>query len=356
MKRPASPPVTGPPIADEGGAARLKDLAAACRAAGERKLAASLSRDSARTRLLRAIASCSPYLFGLCLADPARLARLLAADPDAALDAALDRARSACEAALSQADAMLALRLLKQEAALLAGLADLSGRWSVPAVTAALTRTADEPSPSRCASSCAAPPTPGGSPRRRRRSRARLRADRARHGQVRRLRAQLLLATSTSSSSTTASAAPARGRGARAFFVRLTRDLVQMLSERTGDGYVFRTDLRLRPDPGATRSPSRRTAALIYYESFGQNWERAALIKARACAGDIAAGEALPAPSSPPSSGASTSTIAAIADVHAMKRQIHAHRGFGESPSPATTSSSGAAASARSSSSCRPSS
>ncbi len=67
----------------------------------------------------------------------------------------------------------------------------------------------------------------------------------------------------------------------QAFAVRLTRDLVRLMQERTAQGYVFRTDLRLRPDPGATQVALSTTAAFHYYESFGQNWERAALIKAR---------------------------------------------------------------------------
>ena len=139
------------------------------------------------------------------------------------------------------------------------------------------------------------------------------------------------------------------------FFVRLTRDLVRLMHERTGDGYVFRTDLRLRPDAGATQLALSTDAALNYYESFGQNWERAALIKARAVAGDIAAGEELLGELAP-FIWRKYLDFAAIADIHAMKRQIHAFRGFGTSPSPATTSSSAAAASARSSSSCRRSS
>src|SRR4029077_18901449 len=77
------------------------------------------------------------------------------------------------------------------------------------------------------------------------------------------------------------------------FYVRLTRRLVKLLQERTADGYVFRTDLRLRPDPASTQIAVSTAAALHYYESVGQNWERAALIKARPCAGDIAAGHGL---------------------------------------------------------------
>src|SRR5262249_25139639 len=80
---------------------------------------------------------------------------------------------------------------------------------------------------------------------------------------------------------------------ATAFYVRITRGLVRLLQERTADGYVFRTDLRLRPDPSSTQVAVSVDAALNYYGSTGQNWERAALIKARACAGDIAAGDAL---------------------------------------------------------------
>src|SRR5690606_23425227 len=76
------------------------------------------------------------------------------------------------------------------------------------------------------------------------------------------------------------------------FLVRLTRELVRILQERTGDGDVFRTELRLRPDPGATLIALSTDAALSYCESFGQNWERVAMIKARPVAGDIEAGEA----------------------------------------------------------------
>ena len=74
-------------------------------------------------------------------------------------------------------------------------------------------------------------------------------------------------------------------------FVRLTRQLVQVLSDITPEGYVFRTDLRLRPDPRATQVAISVEAAATYYENMGQNWERAAMIKARPCAGDLDRGE-----------------------------------------------------------------
>lgn len=62
---------------------------------------------------------------------------------------------------------------------------------------------------------------------------------------------------------------------------RLVRDLVQIMESPTSDGYVFRCDLRLRPDPGAMPLAIQFEAAINYYQSLGQNWERAAMIKSR---------------------------------------------------------------------------
>ncbi len=113
------------------------------------------------------------------------------------------------------------------------------------------------------------------------------------------------------------------------YFIRLTQRLVKLLQERTADGYVFRTDLRLRPDPSSTAIAISTTAALSYYESRGQNWERAAMIKARACAGDIAAGQAILDELSP-FVWRKYLDFAAVSEVHALKRQINAYRGHGE--------------------------
>ncbi|MEM8877293.1 MAG: bifunctional [glutamine synthetase] adenylyltransferase/[glutamine synthetase]-adenylyl-L-tyrosine phosphorylase [Pseudomonadota bacterium] len=112
------------------------------------------------------------------------------------------------------------------------------------------------------------------------------------------------------------------------FYVRLARDLVKMMQERTGEGYVFRTDLRLRPDPSATPLAISVAGALQYYESLGQNWERAAMIKARPCAGDISAGDRFVAEIGP-FIWRKYLDFASIADTHAMKRQIHQHKGHG---------------------------
>ena len=112
-------------------------------------------------------------------------------------------------------------------------------------------------------------------------------------------------------------------------FVRVTQSLVHVLQERTREGYVFRTDLRLRPDPGATPLAVSMAAAENYYESVGQNWERAAMIKARAVAGDLAAGRAF-LKRIEPFTWRKNLDYAAIADIHSIKRQIHAHRGHDE--------------------------
>ncbi|MDH5188406.1 MAG: bifunctional [glutamine synthetase] adenylyltransferase/[glutamine synthetase]-adenylyl-L-tyrosine phosphorylase, partial [Rhodospirillaceae bacterium] len=109
-------------------------------------------------------------------------------------------------------------------------------------------------------------------------------------------------------------------------FVRLAKKLVSILDDRTADGYVFRTDLRLRPDPGSTPLAISTMAAESYYESIGQNWERAAMIKARPIAGDIAAGEKFLA-FLKPFIWRKSLDFAAIDDIHSIKRQINAHRG-----------------------------
>ena len=112
-------------------------------------------------------------------------------------------------------------------------------------------------------------------------------------------------------------------------FSRIARRLIRIMQERTADGYVFRTDLRLRPDPGATPLAISFDSAMLYYESRGQNWERAAFIKAKPIAGDLKAGEAF-LKGLVPFVFRKYLDYAAIADIHSIKRQIHAHKGHGE--------------------------
>jgi len=74
-------------------------------------------------------------------------------------------------------------------------------------------------------------------------------------------------------------------------WIKITQELMQLIEQRTMHGYVFRTDLRLRPDPGATPVAIAVDAAESYYHSMAVNWERSAMIKARVVAGDIGAGK-----------------------------------------------------------------
>ena len=182
-----------------------------------------------------------------------------------------------------------ALRLMKSEASLLIAVADIGGIWEVPAVTRALTNLAD---------------TAVGSA-------VRYLLRRAKKGRASKepevgsgyvvLALGKMGAHELNYSSDIDLIVFFEPEGAPksddvdpgTYFVRITRGLVKLLQERTADGYVFRVDLRLRPDPGSTQIAISVPAALDYYERSGQNWERAAMIKARPCAGDIAAGEAM---------------------------------------------------------------
>ncbi len=115
---------------------------------------------------------------------------------------------------------------------------------------------------------------------------------------------------------------------ARASFVRATRKMAAMLNDRTAEGYVFRTDLRLRPDPSVTPVCLAMAAAESYYESLGRTWERAAYIKARPCAGDIAAGLRFLA-ALKPFVWRKHLDFAAIEDAHNMRLAIREHKGLG---------------------------
>lgn len=114
---------------------------------------------------------------------------------------------------------------------------------------------------------------------------------------------------------------------ARSSFVRAIRKMCQTLSERTAEGYVFRTDLRLRPDASVTPVAMSMEAAERYYESLGRTWERAAYIKARACAGDIAAGERF-LKTLRPFVWRRHLDFAAIQDAHDMRLRIRDHKGL----------------------------
>ena len=115
---------------------------------------------------------------------------------------------------------------------------------------------------------------------------------------------------------------------ARQALVRATRNMSTALSEKTADGYVFRTDLRLRPDPSVTPVCLSMAAAETYYESLGRTWERAAYIKARPCAGDVEAGARF-LETLTPFVWRRHLDFAAIEDAHDMRLRIRETKGTG---------------------------
>jgi glutamate-ammonia-ligase adenylyltransferase len=77
------------------------------------------------------------------------------------------------------------------------------------------------------------------------------------------------------------------------FYSELSRRITAALEEPTGEGIVFRVDLRLRPESRNGPLCNSLAAAERYYETFGRTWERQAWLRARPCAGDLALGDEL---------------------------------------------------------------
>jgi glutamate-ammonia-ligase adenylyltransferase len=266
----------------------------------------------------------STYLAGLVRRDPARLVRLLDADPDAHLEFLL--AETCALAAAPPEAAGPGLRRLKAEVHLLTALADLGGAWDLDRVTGALARFADAALASALASAAGAEVAAG-----------RLRpAPDAAHGPapgffcIAMGKHGAFELNYSSDIDISIFFEPelmplADGVEPQAFAVRLTHRLAELMQERTADGYVFRIDLRLRPDPGSTPPAVSAAAALDYYESVGQNWERAAFIKARPCAGDLPRARAF-LDELEAFVWRKNLDFAAIADIHSIKRQIHIHK------------------------------
>ncbi|MCI0466261.1 MAG: bifunctional [glutamine synthetase] adenylyltransferase/[glutamine synthetase]-adenylyl-L-tyrosine phosphorylase [Beijerinckiaceae bacterium] len=305
---------------------RLSDFLAMPASAGLQNLAL----DPRVRNLLLALACHSPFLWRLATANAARLQRCLETPPGECLTASLTQLKDSTGEGSSEAAVMRALRLAKQETALLIALADLGGVYDVIAATEALSRAADafiSVALSFLLRENAA-------------------ADRLRLADLENpergcglviLGLGKLGARELNYSSDVdivvffdpRCAAIAGAVEPATLFTRITKGLVRLLQERTADGYVVRVDLRLRPDPGSTAVAIALPAAYAYYESLGQNWERAALIKARPVAGDIALGETFLA-NLTPFIWRKYFDYAAIADIAAMKRQIHAVRGHDE--------------------------
>jgi glutamate-ammonia-ligase adenylyltransferase len=122
--------------------------------------------------------------------------------------------------------------------------------------------------------------------------------------------------------------APDDYHDARASFIRVTRKMTAIMQDVTKGGYVFRTDLRLRPDASSTPVCISMETAERYYESLGRTWERAAYIKANPCGGDIAAGDRF-LKTLKPFVWRKHLDFAAIQDAHDMRLRIKSHKGLG---------------------------
>ncbi len=285
--------------------------------------------QGAARALLESAFGNSAFLCRLALREHRMLAPLFAEGPRALLHQAMANALAAAGAE-SEAEIMAALRQAKRRAALTVALADIAGAWTLEEVTEALTEFADAcvKAALRFALLEAARETPLA----------------GQDGAALEASTGLLVlamgkygAFELNYSSDIdiivfyeAENFPFRKRGdARGAAVDIVKKLVKLIGEVTAEGYVFRVDLRLRPDAGASQIAISSEAAEDYYEEMGQNWERAALIKARACAGDAAAGARFLA-AIEPYIWRRNLDFAAIEDIHSIKRQIHAHVGHGE--------------------------
>ena len=273
--------------------------------------------------LLAGTAGCSPYLAGLMNREAEWLEVALLAQPEDAVSTELAGLAGQGSEALG-----VALRRAKRRIALLAGLADLGGVWTLEEVTGALTGLADAAV---------------------HQSFVALVSDEIRRGKVPGMQAD----DAVTAAGMVAIAMGKMGAGelnyssdidliclfdesrfapedvqdARASFIKVVRRMTSMLSDLTSDGYVFRTDLRLRPDASVTPVCISMAAAEAYYEAQGRTWERAAFIKARACAGDIAAGERF-LKTLTPFVWRKHLDFAAIQDAHDMRLRIRDHKGL----------------------------
>lgn len=274
---------------------------------------------------LEPVFAASPYLAGLARRWPDRLRLALDSDPQARL-ADILAATDALTAAPDEAKAPL--RWLKAELHLLTALCDLGGVWDLDQVTGALSRFAD--AAARAALRILADDW-------RRRGRLISEPDDPRgpvpglfvlamgKGGAFELNYSSDIDLSLFYEPETLETALSEGVEMQGFVNRLAQGLTALLAERTADGYVFRVDLRLRPDPSSTPPVVAAPMALAYYESVGQNWERAAFIKARVCAGDAAEGadflKALV-----PYIWRRSLDYQAVLDIQSIKKQIHVHK------------------------------
>ena len=270
--------------------------------------------------LVAGAAGCSPYL-----------ADLLRREGDWIVDA-FDDPEGATERLLAQIplievdDLPQSLRTCKRRIALLTGLADLGGVWPLETVTQVLTDFADAAVQAAITRLVAAEVARGKLPDG---------GDPANAGGMVVLAMGKMGAGELNYSSDIDLIClfdetrfdPDTYHDVRAAFIRVTRKMTAILSDVRDGGYVFRTDLRLRPDASVTPVCLSMEAAERYYESVGRTWERAAYIKARVCAGDQQAGARF-LQTLRPFVWRKHLDFAAIQDAHDMRLKIRDHKGL----------------------------
>ncbi|NNE51813.1 MAG: glutamine-synthetase adenylyltransferase [Sulfitobacter sp.] len=291
------------------------------RAADAAALAAPLPAELGA--LVVGAASCAPYLMGL-LEKEADWLTSAVADPEEAVTKTIAEIQELAPDQLASG-----LRRGKRRIALLTALADLGGAWSLEEVTGVLTAYADAAVGAALRGALAHQIRRGKLPGMTEEDLT----DAA--GMVVFAMGKMGAAELNYSSDIDLICLfdetrfdPADFHDARTAFVRATRAMSATLSEMTGDGYVFRTDLRLRPDPAVTPVCMAMEAAERYYESLGRTWERAAYIKARPSAGDLAAGDRF-LRTLRPFVWRRHLDFAAIQDAHDMRLAIREHKGLG---------------------------
>ncbi len=302
-------PLDWPDPADGAAAHRLLDQFASLSTE-----AASLAASTGGAAMLRAIGGNSPYLRDLALREAATLCRIAEAGPDGVVATALAGVAE-LPPDLPAPRLAAALRAAKRLVALAVALADIGGAWRLDQVTAALSDLAETTlraavDHSLRAAGPAIAARPGG-------------------GLVVLAMGKLgarELNYSSDIDLVLLHDPQAAGDSSTAVFTRIARGVVALMEARDANGYVFRTDLRLRPDPAATPPSVALPTAIAYYESMAQTWERAAMLKARPVAGDLAMGaEFLEAIR--PFVWRRALDFSAMADLHGMKRRIDAHKG-----------------------------
>ncbi|WP_374367719.1 bifunctional [glutamine synthetase] adenylyltransferase/[glutamine synthetase]-adenylyl-L-tyrosine phosphorylase [Dongia sp.] len=289
--------------------------------------AALLQSSPIAAALLAALCGNSPFLGRCLLAEPKTFLELLSQDVDSVFNNVVTAVTPKALENLTESELMSALRRARRQVALIVATGDVSGLWTLEKVTAALTRFAET---TLSATLC------------------HLLRQLAATGEITltnpddpeldsgfiilglgKLGARELNYSSDIDLILLFEREKIQYTGRKTVqecFVRLARNLVRILQDGTAEGYVFRIDLRLRPDPASTPLVISTLAAETYYEGMGQNWERAAMIKARVVAGDQAAG-ALFLYRLRPFIWRKHLDFAAIQDIHSIKRQIYAVKG-----------------------------